>query len=590
MDEINNLISLEKKTDSSINASNQPGCSIYSSDASTMPSGGNQPLENKGNNFPKSAKTLRSPNLNVRRCTLQVEKTAGTATASPVTLFAKDIVSNEKGTSLSEQMPSASTNIINSEDLLNKFQKMEKLIAQLSNEVAELKRENSTLKEKVKNSKAEDSARINNLSSNHIRPSTSQHDHSNNSNWLLRQFPVIQQNNRFNALTLEDYFTDEEELEKEVSSADNRNTKKRRRTKTKTPPKNTTQSVNNNTEEKSLKIPMPPPINVSNIKNFEHFRQKVIKNTSESTNFKALSNSDIKITFQNENDYRNVKKLLEELKNEPSKELEKNIEYHTYQLKSEKAYRVVIRGLPSSISHDEIKADLEKMGHEVAGITNIFKMVTINGAKVRKHFPLFYIDLKQKDNNKEVYNIKKLAYCIVKIEPPNKTRGIPQCTNCQQLGHTKSFCHRQTKCVKCAEDHHTTKCQKQKDTPPSCALCQQQGHTANYKGCRVYQNKIKSQQNNRTSVVQRLQTKVAKPQTTITPCTVGLSYAQITKSSADESNQNNKLIEVNNESNNSEIIKILSKIQQLLGHLAERVAKLETNSYPPSKKSQHTHK
>lgn len=217
-------------------------------------------------------------------------------------------------------------------------------------------------------------------------------------------------------------------------------------------------------------------------------------------------------------------------------------------------------------------------------------MVTSNGEKVKKHFPLFYIDLKQKDNNKEVYNIKKLAYCIVKIEPPNKTRGIPQCTNCQQLGHTKSFCYRQTKCVKCAENHHTTKCNKQPNIAPSCALCQQQGHTANYKGCCVYQNKIKSQQNNRTSVVQRLQTKASKPQTTITPSTVGLSYAQITKLSADESNQNNKHIEGNNESNNFEIIKILSQIQQTLGHLAERVAKLETSFHPPSKKSQLTHK
>lgn len=486
-------------------------------------------------------------------------------------------------------MPSASTNIVNSEELLNKFQKMEKLIAQLSNEVAELKRENSTLKEKDKNSKAEDSARVNNLSFNHIQPSSSKHDQSNNSNWLLQQFPEFQQNNRFNALRQENYFTDEEELEKETSGADNGNARKRRRTKTKTPQKNTTQSVNNNTEQKNPKIPLPPPINVSNINNFELFRQKVIKITSEPTNFKALSNSDIKITVKNENDYRNVKKLLEELKKEPSSQLE-NIEYHTYQLKSEKAYRVVIRGLPSSISHEEIKAELVEMGHEVVGITNIYKMVTSNGEKVKKHFPLFYIDLKQKDNNTEVYNIKKLAYCIVKIEPPNKTRGIPQCTNCQQLGHTKRFCYRQTKCVKCAENHHTTKCNKQPNIAPSCALCQQQGHTANYKGCCVYQNKIKSQQNNRTSVVQRLQTKAAKPQTTITPSTVGLSYAQITKSSADESNENNKHIEGNNESNNLEISKILSQNQQTLGHLAERVAKLETSFHPPSKKSQLTHK
>lgn len=457
------------------------------------------------------------------------------------------------------------------DDLLNTCSSQQKIINDLNNRIAELE------------------ARFNTLSSNQIQPTSSQHGRTNSSNWMLRQFPTYQHGNVFNALSQEEYCTDEEELEKEVQNLDNRNNKKRRRTTTKTPPKKTIQSANNNTEPKIPKIPLPPPINVSNISNFELFRQKVIKTTKESTKFKALSNNDVKITVQNENDYRHVKKLLEELKKEPSNQLE-NIEYHTYQLKSEKCYRFVIRGLPSSISHDEIKADLEKMGHEVVGITNIYKMVTIDGVKARKDFPLFYIDLKQKDNNKEVFNIKNLAYCTVKIEPPKKTRGIPQCTNCQQLGHTKSFCHRQTKCVKCAENHHSKQCKKQPGSAPTCALCQQKGHTANYKGCSVYQNKIKSQQNYKTNVIQRLQTKLAKPQTTITPTTDGLSYAQVSKLSVDKLNQDNKHIEVNNETNNNDIIKMLSQIQQTLGQLAERVGKLESISKQPSKKSQQKRK
>jgi len=34
-------------------------------------------------------------------------------------------------------------------------------------------------------------------------------------------------------------------------------------------------------------------------------------------------------------------------------------------------------------------------------------------------------------------------------------REIPQCINCQSYGHTKSFCFRRAKCVKCAGDYPT---------------------------------------------------------------------------------------------------------------------------------------
>lgn len=451
------------------------------------------------------------------------------------------------------------------EDLVKTCTNQQQTIRDLNSRIAELETRSTT------------------LSSNQNRPTSSQNAINNGSSWMLQQLPAYQHENIYNALSQDEYLTDEEELNKEFQHLDNKNNKKRRRTATKSPPKNTVKSGNNNTEPKIPKIPLPPPINVSNISNFEIFRKKILETTKELTNFKALSNSDVKITVQNEDDYRNVKKLLEKFKNESSTQLE-NIEYHTYQLKSEKSYRTVVRGLPSSISHDEIKEDLEKLGHEVVGVTNIFKMVTIDGVKVRKAFPLFYIDLKQKDNNKEVFNIRNLAYCTVKIEPPKKTRGIPQCTNCQQLGHTKSFCHRQNKCVKCAENHHTKQCKKQPGSPPTCALCQQKGHTANYKGCPVYQNKIKSQQKYKASAVQRLQTKSVRPKTTNTPATVGLSYAQVIQISDDKLNQDNKHIEINNEPNNNVIIKMLSQIQQTLGQLAERVAKLENNSKPPSKK------
>lgn len=463
---------------------------------------------------------------------------------------------------------------LENEELKKKLSQIDQVISKMKGEITVLKKENLEHR-KVKTNEAN-------------TPMTSGQCQTNSSNWLIRQFPPIQTENIFNVLDQEEYCTDEDELEKEVNNTDNQNNKKRRRTATNTPPKVNIQRENKTTEPKIAKIPipLPPPINVSNIRNFEMFRQKLINTVKESINFRALSNSDVKITVQNENDYRKVKKLLEEIKNESNNQLE-GIEYHTYQLKSEKWYRVVIRGLPSSISSEEIKADLEKLGHEVEATTNIFKMVTTNGIKVRKDFPLFYIDLKQKENNKDVFNIKNLAYCSVKIEPPKKTKDIPQCTNCQQLGHTKSFCHRQSKCVKCAENHHTKQCKKEQSTAPTCALCQQKGHTANYKGCPVYQNKIKSQQNYKPNIIQRLQTKSARPPiTAITDD--GLSYAQVAKISVEEPNdkhkEDKKNRDGNNEPNINNMINILSQIQQTLCQLTERVGKLESISKPRSQK------
>ncbi|KAL3274000.1 hypothetical protein HHI36_015418 [Cryptolaemus montrouzieri] len=50
---------------------------------------------------------------------------------------------------------------------------------------------------------------------------------------------------------------------------------------------------------------------------------------------------------------------------------------------------------------------------------------------------------------------------MIKVEPPKKNNSIPQCANCQQLGHTKNIWNRESRCVKCAGKHNTDECEKQ---------------------------------------------------------------------------------------------------------------------------------
>lgn len=61
-----------------------------------------------------------------------------------------------------------------------------------------------------------------------------------------------------------------------------------------------------------------------------------------------------------------------------------------------------------------------------------------------------------------------------------------QCYSCQQFGHTKSYCKKTFRCVKCGLEHPTANCTKNLTTPPKCEHCLE-SHTANYSGCNIYQ-------------------------------------------------------------------------------------------------------
>jgi hypothetical protein len=72
------------------------------------------------------------------------------------------------------------------------------------------------------------------------------------------------------------------------------------------------------------------------------------------------------------------------------------------------------------------------------------------------------------------------------IEPPHQKREIKQCKNCQKYGHTKQYCYRRLRCVKCTGDHHTSQCNRQgKSSNVKCVNCLGI-HPANYKGYTIH--------------------------------------------------------------------------------------------------------
>jgi hypothetical protein len=234
--------------------------------------------------------------------------------------------------------------------------------------------------------------------------------------------------------------------------------------------------------------PKPPPIFVHGVTDYPKMIQALTAIVeAEQYTTKAMANNVIKINVNTVEMYREVVRFMKD----------SNIIYHTYQLKEDKPYRVVIRNLHHTIPIEYIKEDLQKAGFKVRNITNITHRVT------KLPLPMFYVDLEPAGNNKEIYNLRFLNNLVIKVEPPHKTTNIVQCTRCQQYNHTKAYCNLPYKCVKCGKPHDSKTCVKSKNTPAKCALCGGE-HPANYRGCQVHkdlQNKIRQKTpTNRTDI------------------------------------------------------------------------------------------
>ena len=202
-----------------------------------------------------------------------------------------------------------------------------------------------------------------------------------------------------------------------------------------------------------------------------------IRNIDEDEKYttKSLTNNVIKINSVTPETYRNLIKYFKET----------NTYYHTYQLKEERAYRIVIKHLHHSTDTEDIRQELLELGHNSRNIINAHHRIT------KEPLNLLFVDLDPAENNKEIYKITALQNKIVQIDPPRaKKNNIVQCMRCQQYGHTKSYCNRPFLCVKCGGQHNSKECKMSKDTPATCALCGG-NHPGNCRECEHCHNMLK---------------------------------------------------------------------------------------------------
>lgn len=310
---------------------------------------------------------------------------------------------------------------------------------------------------------------------------------TNTVKWLLNEL------NRLNSvqntpaepiLSAAEYHTDEEELEKETEwkTVEKRRNKKR---KASSPPLSSPNDDNKITTVKTNHQKQPPPIFVSDLKSCKSLICNLNKITTENESFigKSTGSNSLKINAKNEASYREIRDYLKK----------NNNVFHTYENKSSRPIRVVAKGLSHTWTPEDVEDYLRGMNYKIENVTPKLSW------KDKKPLNMFILSF---SNNENINNIAKIKYILqqsVEIVPLKGTKLIAQCKNCQEFGHTRNFCGKNPRCVKCAGDHLTAECIKPKESTPKCVNCDGE-HPASYRGCIIAKElqKIRNKKNTKT--------------------------------------------------------------------------------------------
>lgn len=242
-------------------------------------------------------------------------------------------------------------------------------------------------------------------------------------------------------------------------------------------------AANETQETPEVRSPKPPPIFLREVCSsalVTSFTELIGKNNFHIVQLRKGGVNETKTVTYTDQHYREITKYL----------TENNKNFYTYQLKSSKGLKVVIKGIDSSVEPSEIKEALEELGYHVRSVANIFN-------KNKNPQPMFRVELEpdntklKKNETHPIYSMKYLIHRRITVEEPLKRNGPVQCMNCQEFGHTKSYCKLRSVCVACGDLHSSSQCQAAKQgLERKCGNCGG-NHSANYRGCPVYKELLK---------------------------------------------------------------------------------------------------
>lgn len=216
----------------------------------------------------------------------------------------------------------------------------------------------------------------------------------------------------------------------------------------------------------------PPPIILYGIEDVNKLTQLLNTVTEQDRfSFKIVNRNQLRVSCENTETYKKVITVVRE----------KGLIGHTFNKKEDRCFRIVIRNLHHTTPHEAIIEEIEKTGNKVSG-----EIINVKYGPDKKPTSTFFVNLFPSPENRAVKELKYIYHQSIVIEDPKRRKSIVQCQRCQQYGHSKNYCMRPYRCVKCKEPHKTSECNKRdRNTPAQCVLCDGP-HPANYKGCQVY--------------------------------------------------------------------------------------------------------
>lgn len=206
-------------------------------------------------------------------------------------------------------------------------------------------------------------------------------------------------------------------------------------------------------------------------------------------------------------DYSKLLKKIDDLRLDNSPTSKFTIHYHHHRTTTEPRTKLVIRGLSSNASPNDIIDEIK--AYDII-IHHCSEMKKRQDDQTLQGLGLYIIEVNRRDVDDIKQRLTRLLQHTVTIQDYIPNDRVPQCTNCQQLFHTKSYCHRPAVCAKCSLHHPTNSCN---NSLIKCANCTE-NHPSYWPTCPVI---LKARQDRLKQLTKSL-TKTQTPlQTALTP-------------------------------------------------------------------------
>ncbi|KAL4120570.1 hypothetical protein QTP88_013240 [Uroleucon formosanum] len=183
-----------------------------------------------------------------------------------------------------------------------------------------------------------------------------------------------------------------------------------------------TSNFNIATQSDKSKIPLPPPIIIP-ASLWRNAAPLIFQNPdADSVGISAKSSADGKIYLKSSNvtQFRQIQKIL----------LTNNIGCHTHTIAADRQLKVVLKGIPTEISDDDLKNELIAHNFEVQMIRRF--------GTAHKPMPICLVILTD-TQSKNIFELTELFYLKIVVEHYRKT-GPSQCHTCQRFGHGSQNC------------------------------------------------------------------------------------------------------------------------------------------------------